>query len=382
MTGKKEPAGKPKGGGAAERKESTGQLKKKGVDAPANANKVGAVLVVGGGIGGIQTSLDLADAGFKVFLVEERPAIGGVMAQLDKTFPTNDCSLCILSPKLVDVGRHPNIELLTYADVTRVSGRAGNFTVTINQRARYVNDNCVGCGLCSEACVLSGRLPNEFDEGIKKRGAIYIPYPQAVPLKYVVNKDQCLYLKKGKCVQRCLEVCPANAIDFSQEDVEFEVNVGAIILSPGYEKFDPTIKGEYGYGRFPNVVTSLEFERILSASGPYEGHVLRPSDKEKPKKIAWTQCVGSRDSSVGNDYCSSVCCTYAIKEAIIAKEHEPGIEPTIFFMDMRTHGKDFERYYDRASIDHGVRFVRCRVPDIGEDPDTRDLFIRYETEDG
>ena len=348
----------------------------------AEGKMVGSVLVVGGGIGGIQSSLDLANAGFKVYLVEEKPAIGGVMAQLDKTFPTNDCSLCILSPKLVEVGRHPNIELLTYSDVQNISGQMGDFTVKIKKKSRYVTDACVGCGLCSDACVLAERLPNEFDEGIKKRGAIYIPYAQAVPLLYVVNESQCLFLKNGKCSQKCLDACPSNAINFDMKDQEIEIKVGAIVLSPGYDKFDATVKGEYGYGRFPNVLTSLEFERILSASGPYEGHVLRPSDKKKPEKIAWIQCVGSRDSSIGKDYCSSVCCTYAIKEAIIAKEHEPTIQPTIFFMDMRTHGKDFEEYYNRAKDEHQVRFIRCRVPEITQDPETNDLFIKFETENG
>lgn len=304
------------------------------------------------------------------------------MAQLDKTFPTNDCSLCILSPKLVDVGRHPNVELLTYSEIEEVSGKVGNFKVKIKKKARYVTDACVGCNLCSDACVLANRLPNEFDEGIKKRSAIYIPYPQAVPLRYVINENQCLLLKNGKCSQKCLEACPSNAIDFDMKDEIIEVNVGAIIMAPGYDKFDATVKGEYGYGRYPNVITSLEFERILSASGPFDGQILRPSDHKKPGKIAWIQCVGSRDSTVGNEYCSSVCCTYAIKEAIIAKEHEPTIQPTIFFMDMRTHGKDFEEYYNRAKDKHEIRFIRCRVPDISEDPGSKDLYIRFETEEG
>ena len=346
------------------------------------AKTIGAVLVVGGGVGGIQTSLDLADNGYKVYLVEEKPAIGGVMAQLDKTFPTNDCSLCILSPKLVDIARHPNVTLFTNAQVEEISGSAGNFSITVNQKARYVTDACVGCGLCAEACVLAGRFENEFDEGLKKRGAIYIPYPQAVPLQYVIDGDQCLQLKHGKCVQKCVEACDANAIDFNLTETTLKLDVGAVILSPGYKTFDAERIREYGYGRFPNVVTSLEFERILSASGPSQGHVLRPSDQRKPKKIAWIQCVGSRDSACGNNYCSSVCCTYAIKETIIAKEHDPTIDPTIFFMDMRTHGKGFEAYYNRAKDVHGIRFIRCRISDIQEDPGTRNLLIRYENEEG
>ena len=343
---------------------------------------VGAVLVVGGGIGGIQTSLDLANNGYRVYLVEERPAIGGVMAQLDKTFPTNDCSLCILSPKLVDISRHPNVTLLTNTSVEDIRGETGHFTITVNRHARYVTEACVGCGMCAEACVLAGRFENTYDEGMKKRGAIYIPYAQAVPLRYIVDRETCLFLRHGKCARKCVEACDAKAIDFSLTDIVEDIEVGAVILSPGYEVFDAGRLAEYGYGRFPNVVTSMEFERILSASGPYDGHVLRPSDESEPTRIAWIQCVGSRDSSCGNNYCSSVCCTYAIKEAIIAREHAGSIEPTIFFMDMRTHGKGFEAYYNRAKDVHAIRFIRCRVSDIREDPVTRNLLVRYETEAG
>jgi len=346
-----------------------------------SGDPVGAVLVVGGGIGGIQSALDLGDAGFKVYMVEERPAIGGAMAQLDKTFPTNDCSLCILSPKLVDVGRHPNIELMTNSSVSAIDGKAGAFTVGITERARRVTDACVGCNLCAEACVLAGRLKNEFDEGLKARSAIYIPYPQAVPLRYVVDAENCLQVKHGKCAQKCVEACPADAIDFDMQDVERTIRVGAIVLAPGFEAFHAEAKGEYGYGRFDNVVTSLEFERILSASGPYEGHVLRPSDGKEPKHIAWINCVGSRDIGCGNEYCSSVCCTYSIKEAIIAKEHSSAVEPTIFYMDMRTYGKGFESYLNRAEGQHGVRFIRSRISEVQETPE-KDLRIRYEREDG
>ncbi len=345
------------------------------------SDPVGAVLVVGGGIGGIQSALDLADAGFKVYMVEDKPAIGGAMAQLDKTFPTNDCSLCILSPKLVDVGRHPNIELMTNSSVTAIDGKAGDFTVKITERARRVTEACVGCNLCAEACVLKGRLRNEFDEELKERSAIYIPYPQAVPLRYVVDPVNCLQVKTGKCAMKCVEACPANAIDFDMQDIERTVEVGSIVMAPGFEGFHAEAKGEYGYGRFDNVVTSLEFERILSASGPYEGHVLRPSDGKEPKRIAWINCVGSRDRSCGNEYCSSVCCTYSIKEAIIAKEHSGSVEPTIFYMDMRTHGKGFESYLNRAEDQHGIRFIRSRISEVQETPG-KDLRIRYESEEG
>ena len=346
---------------------------------------IGSVLVVGGGVGGIQSSLDLADSGFKVYLVEQKPAIGGVMAQLDKTFPTNDCSMCILSPKLVEVGRHPNIELLTYSEIQDVDGAAGNFTVKIKKKATFVDeDKCTGCGDCTKACRLHGKINSRFEEGLGKRGAIYMMYPQAVPLRSVIDSENCLMITRGKCGTHplCVEACKADAIDFKQKDSVLTVNVGSIILSPGYEKYPPGLKGEYGYGRFPNVINSLEFERMLSASGPYQGHVQRPSDKKEPHKIAWINCVGSRDRSCGNNYCSAVCCTYSIKEAVIAKEHLSSIEPTIFFMDMRTYGKGFEEYYQRAKNEQNIHFVRCRISEINQNEDTKSLLLKYETEEG
>ncbi|MBW2039730.1 MAG: CoB--CoM heterodisulfide reductase iron-sulfur subunit A family protein [Deltaproteobacteria bacterium] len=342
--------------------------------------KVGAVLVVGGGIGGIQASLDLANAGYKVYLVEASPAIGGRMAQLDKTFPTNDCSMCILSPKLVECGRHPDIELLTYSELIALDGEPGNFRAKVLKHARYVNDQlCTGCGTCQEKC--PRRTMSEFDEGLGERKAIYVPYPQAIPNVPVIDKEICTYFLKGKC-RVCEKVCPAGAIDFEQEDEELEIGVGAVILAMGYETFDPRLKGEYGYGRYKNVVSSLEFERILSASGPYRGEILRSSDNEHPKRIAWIQCIGSRDTSLGRGYCSSVCCMYAIKEAIIAKEHIDFIEPTIFYIDIRAFGKGFDDYYERAKEEHGVRYVRSMVSKVIEDPETKNLWITYVDETG
>ncbi|MCS5695810.1 FAD-dependent oxidoreductase [Desulfofundulus thermocisternus] len=340
-------------------------------------SKVGSVLVVGGGIAGIQASLDLAESGYLVYLVESSPAIGGTMPMLDKTFPTNDCSMCILSPKLVECGRHLNIKTYTCADVVDIQGEAGNFTVTIRQRPRYVHvDKCKGCGECAEACPID--VPSEFDQGIGEHKAIYKPYAQAFPNAYVINKEHCI-----EC-GACEEACQAGAIDHSMEEEIIELNVGAVVLCPGFQKFDPSQLTYYGYGKFPNVLTSLEFERILSASGPFQGHLVRPYDNKEPRRIAWIQCVGSRNCRIDHGYCSSVCCMYAIKEAVIAKEHskEP-LETTIFYMDMRTYGKGFEKYYNRAKDELGVRFIRSRVYDITEVGDeSKNLRIRYAEEDG
>jgi len=337
------------------------------------------VLVIGGGIAGIQASLDLANGGIKVHLIEKTPSIGGVMAQLDKTFPTMDCSICILAPKMIECFRHPNIILHTLSEVVEVTGSAGDFHVKIIEKPRYVDaSKCTGCGLCSEKCPI--KRPSEFQAGLGTRKVIYMPFPQAVPLVACIDYEYCLYFQKGVC-KVCEKFCPAGAIDYEQQPMEIELDVGSIILAPGFERFDPSVITEYGYGRYPNVVTSVEFERILSATGPYRGTVLRPSDSELPKKVAFIQCVGSRDERVNNPYCSSVCCMYAIKEAIIAQEHNPGLEPTIFFMDVRAFGKEFDDYYTRAEEEYGVRFVRCRVSHTDEEPYTHGLYVTY-VEDG
>jgi heterodisulfide reductase subunit A len=339
------------------------------------SEKVGAVLVVGGGVAGIQASLDLADSGFKVYLIDQGASIGGVMAQLDKTFPTNDCSMCILSPKLVATGRHPNITILTNTEITDLNGEAGNFEVKLRKRSRYIiEDKCNGCGLCAQKCPIEA--VDMYNEGLSQRSAIYVDYPQAVPLKYKIDREKCIGCGT------CYEICKAKAVEYDQQDSEATLKVGSIILAPGFEPFDARLKTEYGYGRYPNVVTSIEFERILSASGPYGGLVLRPSDGEIPKKIAFIQCVGSRDFQLGNNYCSAACCMYGMKEAVIAKEHTPTkLEPTIFYMDLRAYGKEFDEYYNRAKEEWGVRFVRSRVAGVTEDPLTGNLFVHYVEEE-
>jgi heterodisulfide reductase subunit A2 len=333
-----------------------------------------AALVVGGGIAGIQASLDLADQGFKVYLVEKTPSIGGHMAQLDKTFPTLDCSACILTPKMVDVSRHPNIELLPYSEVEAVEGYVGNFKVKVRRKPKYVNEaKCTGCGLCAEKCPV--KVTNEFDLGLGKRKAIYVPFPQAVPLKYTIDKENCLYFQKNVC-RVCEKFCTSLAVDFKQVSQELEMDVGTIILATGYDLYDASRKAEYGYGVYKNVINGLEFERLVNASGPTGGKVLRPSDGQEPKRVAFLQCVGSRDKNA-NSYCSRICCMASVKHAHQVKEKYPDAEVTIFYTDMRCSGKGYEEFYERVQGE-GVRFIRSRIGEVVENPETANLALRFE----
>ncbi len=341
----------------------------------------GDVLVVGGGISGIQAALDMATAGFKVYLIDKSPTIGGKMAQLDKTFPTNDCSMCIESPKFIECDRNPNIEILTYTEVDSVEGEAGDFTVTLVKKPRYVLENkCIGCTVCAEYCPVN--VPDPFNQNLSTNKAIHIYFSQAVPLVTYIDEN-CLFLKDKKCMI-CQGVCKHNAIDLHQKAERVEIKVGAIVLSPGYETFDPQLRGDYGYGTMENVVTSLDFERLLCATGPHEGEILRPSDKQHPQKIAWIHCVGSREVIPGgNSYCSAVCCSYIQKQVILAKDHVTDMQATIFHNDIRSFGKDFERFYQRAEKLPGVTFIRSYVSIGKEIPETKNVTIRYATnEDG
>ncbi len=321
-------------------------------------------LVIGAGIAGIQASLDIADAGFQVYLVEREPSIGGHMAQLDKTFPTLDCSACIMTPKMVEVERHPNIELLTYSKVIEVGGYIGNFNVKVKKKPRYINmDRCTGCGLCAEACRLKGRITSEFDVGMGKRSASYIPFPYAVPSKYTIDAEHCLFLTKGKCGKSpaCKDACTADAVEFEQKEEIVELDIGTIVVATGFDLFDATEKPEYGYGLYDNVLSGLEFERLVSSSGPTQGKIAIGG--KDPKDVVFVQCVGSRDKSVGNEYCSRVCCMYTAKQAYLIHEKLPDARLTIFYIDIRAFGKGFEEFYDRVR-EEGVRYIRGNVSEI------------------
>ncbi|MEM2281790.1 MAG: CoB--CoM heterodisulfide reductase iron-sulfur subunit A family protein, partial [Candidatus Bathyarchaeia archaeon] len=323
------------------------------------------------GIAGINAALDLAEMGFKVYLLEKSESIGGHMAQLDKTFPTLDCSICIEGPRMVDVGRHPNIEIISYADLISVSGYIGNFKVRIRKNPRYViEENCTGCGECKDVCPIE--YPNEWDMGLGTRKAISVPFDQAVPLVYTINRDYCIECYK------CVDACGARqAINFDQKPEEIELEVGAIIVATGYDIYLPYDNPLYGYGKYTNVITSLEFERLILAAGPTGGKVVRASDGQKPHSVAFIQCVGSRDTNK-YPYCSNFCCMYTLKHVVQLKEkYKEDIEVYVFYMDMRTNFKGFEEFYQRAR-ELGVNFIRGRVSRIFEDPKTKNLIIHAE----
>jgi len=327
-------------------------------------------LVIGGGVAGIQAALDLADMGFQTYMVEKQPTIGGRMGQLDKTFPTLDCSMCILAPKMVDVGKHDNIELMTYSEVREVDGYIGNFNVKVEKKPRYiVEEDCVGCGSCVEVCPIE--MPNYFDEGIGMVKAAYIPFPQAVPLCATIDKDYCI-----DCLL-CDQICERGAVKHDQESEFVELEVGTIIVATGYDPYDPTEKLEYGYGAHTNVITAMEVERMINASGPTEGKVLKPSDNEKPKRVAFIHCVGSRDEQIGKPYCSRVCCMYSMKNAQLIKDKNPDAEVTLYYMDIRAFGKGFEEFYKRSQEKYGIKFVRGRPAEVLENPDLT-LTVRGE----
>jgi len=348
---------------------------------------VGAVLVVGGGVGGQRAAIDLAEAGLKVYLLETLPWLGGRVAQLGYMFPTHDCVLCrgtsdhgygctrpVISPAFLDNNLHPNIEILPNTDVINVEGFAGDFAVQVRQRPTYVDAaRCINCALCDAVCPVV--LPSSFQSGLSVRKAIYKMAPRALPDSYIVDK-----VPRCDTCRRCEEICPTNAVDLDEVSVERSLNVSAIILSMGYDLADPTEYPELGYGRFQNVIHSMEYERMVSRSGPTEGIVMRPSDGALPKRIAWLQCIGSRDQKY--PYCSSICCMYATKEAMLAKQRIPDVHCQIFMMDERAFSKEFNAYYEQAQEHYQVEYTRCRVSGVVEDTGSKDLILRYPLETG
>jgi heterodisulfide reductase subunit A len=325
-------------------------------------------LVIGGGIAGIQAALDIAANGYKVTLVEREPSIGGRMSQLDKTFPTMDCSACILTPKMVAVAQNKDITLLTYAEVEQVHGYVGNFEVNINKKARFVSmTKCIGCGVCTEKCPSKKRL-SEFNANIATRKAIYTPFPQAVPNIPVIDKDSCMYFATGKC-KVCEKVCPAGAVDYTQEDEIITEKFGAIVVATGYDLYDHSSYGEYGYGEIPDVITGLQLERMINSGGPTGGHIKRPSDGKEPETVVFIQCVGSRDDAKGKPYCSRVCCMYTAKQALLLREHYPNSKAIVFYMDIRAAGKGYEEFIQRVQTEYGVLYLRGRVSRIYEKKD-------------
>ena len=343
------------------------------------ADRQGSVLVVGGGVAGVQAALDLTALGFKVYLLEKTAAIGGVMARLDKTFPTNDCSLCILAPKLVEAGRDPNIEILTKSELLELKGEAGNFTARLRRKSRFVDEEtCTGCGLCTIYCLK--QIGDDFNENLSLVHAIHIDYAQAVPASYHIDPQACLQLNHDTC-GLCAVVCRAGAIRFGGQEEIIDIRVGSVVLAPGFGRVDSEVLRQYGWGRFRDVISAFEHERLMCASGPTGGEILRPSDGRHPKKIAFLQCIGSRDERCGNNYCSSVCCMYAIKQATLAREHDPEAEITLFFLDIRTHGKGFDAARERATRANNFRIIYARPPRVEDVFDGR-LLLTWVDETG
>jgi heterodisulfide reductase subunit A len=341
----------------------------------------GSALVIGAGIAGMQSALLLAEMGRKVFLLEQGPAIGGYFPLLDKTFPTNSCGVCFMSPTppafcpIYECHLHDNIELLPHSEVVKVEGEGGDFRVSIVRKPRFVDPKrCTLCDACVKACPVE--VEREFGGGLEKRKAIYLPYPQAIPHSYVIDSKTCI--RCGECVR----VCNPGAIDLDMKEEQETIEAGAILLGFGFEPFIAQKKGEYGFGRYENVLTSIQFERLLSTSSPTQGLPIRISDGKKIEKIAFIQCVGSRDPSCGQDHCSTICCMYATKQAMIAKDRSPGLQVTFFYMDIRPMGKDYERYYERAKKEYGIEYKRCAISTVKELPGTKTLRLTYVKEDG
>lgn len=327
--------------------------------------------MVGGGIAGMQAASDLAESGFFVYLITSDDSLGGRMARLDKTFPTNECSMCLLGPRMTGSLNESNINLLTRAKLTQLEGEAGNFTAVVERQPRYVDEaRCTGCGLCADTCPIE--VKDEFNGELSKRKAVYKQFPQAVPNKYAIDIENCI-----RCM-KCTRVCSAGAIDHQQQSEILNINIGAVILAPGFESFNAQQLGEYGLGYYSNVVSNIQFERMLSSTGPTGGHIYRPSDGAVPKQVAFIQCVGSRDcrKGYGNEYCSAVCCMASVKEAIIIKEHKPETEIVIFYLDMRAFGKNFDRYVNRA-VGQGIKLQRSLISSVKEDPITGNLSLSY-----
>ncbi|MEI8188809.1 MAG: CoB--CoM heterodisulfide reductase iron-sulfur subunit A family protein, partial [candidate division NC10 bacterium] len=319
-------------------------------------------LVVGGGIAGIQAALDIAEAGYQVTLVERTPSIGGRMAQFDKTFPTLDCAACILTPKMVECGSNPSIRILSYAEVEEVSGFVGNFEAKIRRRARSVDmEKCTGCGICYEKCPV--KVSSEFEAGMGKRKAIYVPFPQAVPNVPVIDREHCTYYLKGRC-KLCEKFCPSAAVNFEAQDEILTDTFGAVVMATGFDLWDQSAQGEYGGGELPDVISGLQFERLVNASGPTGGKVLRPSDGREPKTVVFVACVGSRDPAHGHPYCSKVCCMYTAKHALLLKEKVPDAKAYIFYMDIRANGKGYEEFVQRVVERYDATYVRGRVSRI------------------